>query len=89
MSKTILNSCLSVKVPWDADRVAERVKNIKPTSVENDTKLKTFFKEVCLGHFDDPVIIVDSFGAILAWHLPGILSKSRIVRLTPFPSSID
>jgi hypothetical protein len=69
-----------VTIPWDADRLADRVKNIK-NSAEQDKELRKFFKAVCLGHFDDPVIITDKFGAILAWHLPGILSPARIVRV--------
>src|SRR5580658_5788974 len=73
-----------VTIPWDADRLADRVKSIKPGTSEKDKQLHRFFAKVSLGHYNDPVIIIDKFGAILAWHLPSVLQEARIVRIHSF-----
>jgi hypothetical protein len=31
------------------------------------------------GYIDEPATVVDKFGRILLWYLPGIISTSRIV----------
>jgi hypothetical protein len=34
------------------------------------------------GQMEEPATIVDKFGRIIIWHLPGILSESRLVIAT-------
>jgi hypothetical protein len=71
------------KVDWDVMRFADRVKNTRPRpdgkpAVE-DLKLDKFFRNPELGDLDEPTTIIDKFGRIIVWYLPGILHPSLIV----------
>jgi hypothetical protein len=48
-----------------------------------DHELRKFFCEVRVGDVKDPAVILDSWGRIMAWHLPDIISSGRVVRLIP------
>jgi hypothetical protein len=70
-------SILKVIVPFDANRLASRVKNIKDT--EDDAKLQKFFEPCHIGHVSQPATVLDTCGSILVWYLPDILTSTRIV----------
>lgn len=73
----------AVRVPWDADRFAEKVKitveQRGETSASN-ASLEKYFINPKLGTLREPAIIVDLHGHIMLWLLPGILS-GRLVCL--------
>lgn len=74
---------LTVKLEWDADRYAQRVKGTtKPghTSQE-EMDLSKYFKAYQLGTIQKPTTIIDRHGKILLWYLPDIF-QPRVVRLT-------
>jgi hypothetical protein len=68
---------LKVFVPFDANRLANRVKNIKDK--EDDAKLHKFFGTCHIGHVSEPATVLDTCGSILVWYLPDILTSTRIV----------
>ena len=44
-----------------------------------DERLAKYFPPATLGHIAVPATVIDSHGRIIAWHLPGILTESRMV----------
>jgi ribosomal protein S11 len=81
-----------VQTAWDAERFYERVKNKKVKINKSGKTAKTpsadentdiFFKKATFGDLEDPVTILDAHGKVLAWSLPGVLHKNRLVRLLP------
>ena len=71
-------------LPWDAERFADWLKRQRPKSFPELKKSLDFthryFERVELGDFDCPTSIWDKYGRILVWHLPDVLSHSRVVR---------
>jgi hypothetical protein len=69
-------------VDWDVDRYANAVKcspvlaNGAPTQHD---KIQKYFSKTVLGKISQPATIIDCNGKILMWHLPNILSPSRVV----------
>lgn len=77
----------SDRTEWDVTRLADKVKNTRALddgkSALDDLKLAKHFKNPELGHLDEPATILDRYGRIMVWHLPGIFVSSRIVRRYP------
>jgi hypothetical protein len=71
---------------FDTPRVAERVKNRTEPSETEDVELANFFPRLTLDgkQINDPAVILDSWGRILAWHLPDVLSSGRVVSCVLF-----
>jgi hypothetical protein len=71
------------KVDWDIVRFADRVKNTRPRPdgepALEDLNLAKYFTNPELGDLDEPSTIVDKFGRIIVWYLPGIFFASLIV----------
>lgn len=42
-------------------------------------KMENVYEDVELGYYSDPCIIVDMYGRIVTWYLPGILHPERMV----------
>lgn len=78
-----LTSCLKVIVPLDANRLANRVKNIKDTSDADNENLLRFFQEIHIGHVNEPATVIDTCGSILVWYLPDVVTPRRIVSHLP------
>lgn len=68
---------------WDVKFWNERVRNFSATlgSDANDKTLDKLFDCASFGSITDPCIVTDSWGKILLWYLPGIITPSRQVRL--------
>jgi hypothetical protein len=64
-------------------RFAERVKNskVQPDGAVSaaDATLNQYFKESFIGTLDEPTTILDQYGRIMTWALPGVLHPKRIV----------
>lgn len=73
---------------WDVTRLADRVKNTRPRGngepAVEDLQLERYFSNPELGDLDEPATIVDQFGRIMVWYLPGIFYASLIVSLAVF-----
>jgi hypothetical protein len=70
----------TVRVSIDATNFAERVKKRVDISEKEDDLLCKFYRRVDVGEVNDPAVILDAWGRILAWHLPNIISTGRVVR---------
>ena len=61
------------------------IKNLKvnPTGPlsESDINLRNYFKQASFGDVIAPATVVDCHGRIIVWHLPGIISASRVVSI--------
>ena len=66
-------------IPIDANNLADRVKKRVDVSDDEDEILAKFFPRVDVGDVNDPAVILDCWGRILAWHLPDIISSGRVV----------
>lgn len=70
-------------VPWDVERLAEKVKGIKVQQIgeesSSDILLSKYFESVQFGNIVHPAVILDLHGKIITWHLPGALTASRVV----------
>jgi hypothetical protein len=77
---------LIVQIDCDIERFADSVKGFKVV----DKYLKTADNEIlrlskyfnlpqCEAHIEEPSTVVDKFGRIVTWHLPGIMWQPRIV----------
>jgi hypothetical protein len=75
-----LNFLGTVTVPIDADNFADHKKKRGIVFDKDDANLRKFFPPVDVGEVNDPAVIVDAWGRILAWHLPDIISTGRVVR---------
>lgn len=71
------------EVDWDVARFAERVKNTRPRPdgepALEDVNLAKYFTTSELGDLDEPSTIVDKFGQIIVWYLPGMFFACLIV----------
>jgi hypothetical protein len=72
------------QVEWDVERYSDHTKNSRPTTSEQissaDQQLEKYFPKAHWGRSDEPGVLIDCQGRILVWHLPGILSRARVVR---------
>jgi hypothetical protein len=50
---------------------------------KEDKELKKFFSQVHVGDIKHPAVILDSWGRIMAWHLPDIIASGRVVCPVP------
>jgi hypothetical protein len=71
---------------WDIERFADKIKPVKMAGnyrskikEEVDRMQKMFQPLQSSGVIDEPAVITDKFGRIIIWHLPRILSNSRVV----------
>jgi hypothetical protein len=72
-----------VKTEWDASRFANRAKNSRAdmngkVSVA-DAKLAEYLKGSSFGTLTEPTTILDQYGRIMVWALPGLLHSKRVV----------
>lgn len=76
---------MTVTVPWDVERWADKVKSIKVQQdgeqSSSDFSLSKYFEEAKFGDIIHPAVIIDRLGRIITWHLPGALAVSRVVIL--------
>lgn len=42
-------------------------------------KMAKFFDDINVGHQEEPCILIDMYGRIVTWYLPGILHPARMV----------
>jgi hypothetical protein len=92
MLSSYLIFLVAVTTPWDVERFAEKVKNI-PVDLNggkssSDESLLKYFQDTKFGDIYAPAVIMDCHGRILAWHLPGALTVSRVVRLFSASTSL-
>ena len=71
---------------WDIERFADKIKSVKMTADyrskirEEVIRMQNLFQPLQPSkHNDELAIVTDRFGRIIVWHLPGILSDSRVV----------
>ena len=69
-------------IPVDAKNLADRVKKRVDLSDDEDDELDKFFPRMDVGDVNDPAVILDCWGRIMAWQLPDIISAGRVVRHT-------
>jgi hypothetical protein len=73
----------TVKTEWDVSRLATRVKTSRVDASGKvstaDEKLKKYFKGSSLGILTKPTTILDQYGRVMVWALPGLLHSRRIV----------
>jgi hypothetical protein len=77
--------CFTVRVDWDADRFAEKVKMTVEEhgeTSESNASLEKYFVNPKLGTLNQPAIIVDCHGHIMIWLLSSVLS-GRVVCAVP------
>jgi hypothetical protein len=56
--------------------------NFEETTGKEIKRLRNLFSlPNGIQNLDEPATVVDLFGKILLWYLPGILSRKRVVRL--------
>ncbi|KAG1730926.1 hypothetical protein EDD22DRAFT_852950 [Suillus occidentalis] len=68
-------------VDWDVDRYANAVKCspvLANGALTQHDKIRKYFSKTVLGKISQPATIIDCNGKILMWHLPNILSPSRV-----------
>jgi hypothetical protein len=75
-----------VQTDWDVERFISNIRELNMAGdhearIDNElAHLKKKFKiPDGSGYIDEPATVVDKFGCIMLWHLPGIISASRIV----------
>jgi hypothetical protein len=72
-----------VKTKWDVSRLANRVKNSRVETSGKisaaDAKLTEYFEESFFGTLTKPTTILDQYGRIMVWALPGLLHSKRVV----------
>jgi hypothetical protein len=72
-----------VRTEWDVTRYAELAKVSKVNTdggiAEADGKMAKYFQQAEFGNIELPATILDQHGRILAWHLPDIITKKRLV----------
>jgi hypothetical protein len=70
-----------VQIKFDVERFSDMAKVSTDFNWEtstSDESLKKYFEDTSVGHLEDPAILVDKFGRILLWYLPGILSHCLV-----------
>lgn len=84
---------ITVKVPWDAVRYADRITpKMTGRNREAELELRMRFKPVSHGEplvLDKPATLVDSHGVILAWYMPNLISLRKQVSTLNFISQVD
>ena len=74
-----------VHTEWDVTRYAEHTKIVKVNldgDILESVKMAKYFTQAQFGNIELPATILDLHGRILAWYLPDILSKKRVVSST-------
>jgi hypothetical protein len=73
-----------VRVTFDVERFADRIKNSRVTNHEQVTseleRLSKFYTPEDGGVHEEPMVVVDCHGRILLWYLPEVLSQASLVR---------
>jgi hypothetical protein len=71
------------KTSWDLTRFADQVKNtVARTEGEEsqaDSRLPVYFQEANFGDITEPATVLDQYGRIMTWVLPGVLHPKRLV----------
>jgi hypothetical protein len=71
------------EIDWDVTRFADRVKNTRPRDdgqpAAEDLNLEKYCGNPELGDLDELATLIDKFGRIVVWYLPGIFYYSLIV----------
>ncbi len=71
---------LLVMIPWDVDRYNDRLtRAMNGRDKAAEDVIKNAFPPLSMPRVEDPAIVVEKHGRILAWILPDILSKERQV----------
>lgn len=74
-----------VRTEWDVSHFSGMAKITKANAdgslPESDQNLAKYYKQANFGDLTTPATILDCRGRILAWHLPDIITKSRIVHI--------
>jgi hypothetical protein len=82
LSLSLLNK-LTDTTSWDVTRFADRVKNTvgrkDGVESETDSRLPVYFEEADFGDIMSPATILDQYGRVMTWVLPGILHLNRLV----------
>ena len=76
-----------VRTEWDVTRYAEHAKIVKVNpdgNIPESVKMAKYFEQAHFGNIELPDTILDLHGRILAWHLPDILAKKRVVSSTEY-----
>jgi hypothetical protein len=88
---SIIPNLLIVQTDWDVERSSDQVKRLKIVGdyekrVNDEVaRLQNRFQSgQGKQHSDEPAVVLDRFGRIMVWHLPGILSDTRIVSIHCF-----
>jgi hypothetical protein len=72
----------TVRLDLDADRLADNVKNSVEREdgrvAQSNIKLPKYFCLPNLGLITEPTTILDRFGRVLVWYLPGIMSGRMV-----------
>ena len=68
---------------WDLDRFKDKVKNGKVrtdgSEHDSDANLVKFFEAANIGKLNLPTTVLDRFGRVMVWALPGVLHPKRVV----------
>jgi hypothetical protein len=74
-----------VTTAWDVARFADRVKSTvaseNGTVSQTDGRLHVYFEQASFGDIHEPTTIIDKYGRVMLWHLPGCLHPMRLVSL--------
>jgi hypothetical protein len=75
----------SVRVSFDTERFADRIKNTRVNSpqqvADQLAHLSLFYTQENGRVHGEPMVVVDCHGRILLWYLPEVLSRVRLVRI--------
>lgn len=80
---SLINYVLAVVVPdYDAIRIAPHVRTTRVGSLASQAKkdLKKRTTQYPIGRQEKPCVVLDGFGIVLQYHLPGITARKGIVR---------
>lgn len=76
--------CIDV-IDWDIERFSDKMPGItNPNNYAEEKRSQQrnrTFPEVKIGKVEVPSCVVDGYGRVVLWHLPGILSLHRIVSI--------
>ena len=79
----------SVKLTYDVDRFADRIKNSQVNNRKQVAKelarLKKHYPPANGGVHKEPMVVVDCCGQILLWYLPEVLITERLVGCNQLP----
>lgn len=70
-----------VQINFDVERFSDMSKvstDFNWETSSSDESLKKYFADTSIGHLEDPAVMLDKFGRILLWYLPGILNHCLV-----------